>query len=432
MKTNIKKFIHKPFVRNVFLLATGTAAAQAVTMALSPFITRLYGPEVFGLSGVFTAVVEIIVPIAALTYPIAIVLPKSDKAAKGLIRLSLYISIIIALLIAILVILFNQTIVKIFNIEEIAPFLYLLPLVILFAGLLQVTEQWLIRKKQFKITAKVTFFQSLFLQGSKFGFGFFYPVASVLIFLTVFGQFMKALQLIILAKKTNYKHNEVENINPEPYSIRGLAKKHIDFPLFRAPQSFINAVSSSLPILMLTSFFGPASAGFYSIGITVLSIPSQLIGKSVGDVFYPRIADAANNGENLSYLIKKATLALGAVGIIPYGMVGVFGPWLFGFVFGPEWIQAGEYARWISLGVYFMFIYQPSVRALPVLSAQPFHLKFTIITLITRLAVLSVGYYVFSSDIVAIALYSISGALLNLLLIQQTLIRCKTFNTIPN
>lgn len=86
-------------------------------------------------------------------------------------------------------------------------------------------------------------------------------------------------------------------------SIKELAIKHKHFPIYRAPEVFINAVSQSLPVLMLTNFFGPVSAGFYSIGRSVLSMPSQLIGKSVGDVFYPRISEASNNGENVTNLI---------------------------------------------------------------------------------------------------------------------------------
>ncbi|MBY0145116.1 lipopolysaccharide biosynthesis protein [Neobacillus niacini] len=424
MKRNIIELSKKPFIRNVLIMATGTAAAQAVSMALSPIITRLYGPEAFGLLGAFTAVIGIISPIAALTYPIAVVLPKSDNDAKGLIRLSIYISACFAMIVAITLIVLKQPIVRMFNIESIAPFLYLLPLVTFFSALEEVTEYWLIRTKQFRITAKVTILQSFIINGSKVGLGFFHPLAAGLIILTVIGQFLRVSMMILFAKGSNIKQ-ELEGDNAESLSIKELAKKHKDFPLFRAPQVFLNAVSQGLPILMLTSFFGPASAGFYSLGRTVLSIPSQLIGKSVGDVFYPRISEAANKGEDLTLLIKRATLSLGAIGIIPYGIVIIFGPWLFGFVFGSDWIKAGEYARWIALWVFFMFINQPSVKALPVLSAQSFHLKFTFITLITRIALLALGYYVFLSDIIAIALFGVSGAILNIILILFTLQKSK-------
>src|SRR5699024_10608796 len=159
MNKLLKRLIKSRFVRNVAIMATGTAGAQAVTMALSPIITRLYGPEAFGIMGTFTALTRIIIPVAALTYPIAIVLPKSDINAKRLIKLSLYITFIIAVLITIVLLFFNNSIVEVFQIQEISSFLYLIPLVIIFAGIVQVLEQWLIRTNQFSINAKVSFLQ---------------------------------------------------------------------------------------------------------------------------------------------------------------------------------------------------------------------------------------------------------------------------------
>lgn len=419
MKSKLIKLSKKPFVRNVTILASGTAGAQAITMALSPIITRMYGPEAFGLMGSFMAIVSIVAPIAALTYPIAIVLPKRDQDAKGLIHLSLIITAILSMISLIILVLFNKQIVNIFNLKEIAIYLYLIPLVIIFAGFMQVAEQWLIRTKQFIINARVTFLQALIIDGSKVGIGFINPVASVLVVLTTSANGLKAVMMIMFARKSGYRTNT--SLKDKNKSLKILAKENYDFPLYRAPEVFLNAVSQGLPVLMLTAFFGPASAGFYTIGRTVLNIPSSLIGKSVGDVFYPRIAEAANNKENVTALIKKATLALAGIGIFPFGLVILFGPFLFSFVFGSDWAIAGEYARWIALWSFFGFMNRPSVRSLPVLSAQRFHLIYTIIMLVTRLGVLAIGYYVYSSDLIAIALFGITGAILNFGLITITL-----------
>src|SRR5699024_12088955 len=113
---------------------------------------------------------------------------------------------------------------------------------------------------------------------------------------------------------------------------------------------------------------------------------------------YPIIAQAANNKEDLTAIIKKGTLVLAVVGIFPYGLIILFGPFLFSFVFGSDWVTAGEYARWIALGSYFGFINKPSVKSLPVLSAQRFHLIYTIFILLTRIEFLERGFYVFASD----------------------------------
>ncbi|MGE7689352.1 lipopolysaccharide biosynthesis protein [Lysinibacillus sp. NPDC097214] len=426
MKKLINSIITKPFVRNIIILASGTAAAQAISILLSPIITRLYGPEAYGLMGTFMAIVAILTPIAALTYPIAIVLPKTDAEAKGLIHLSLTISVIIAGTISVILLVFNQTIIDLFQLSEIRSFLYLIPITILCAGILQVAEQWLIRKKQFKISARVTFLQALLSQGSIVSIGLFYPMASILVIIQSLREGLRAFLMFLFMKKTD--GNPLVKVENKKFSKKILLKKYNDFPLFRAPEVFLNALSQSLPILMLTSFFGPASAGFYSISKTVLNVPTQLIGKSVGDVFYPRIAEAANNNEDLPKLIKKATISLAIIGIVPFGIVIMVGPWLFSNVFGPDWLSAGEYARWIALWSFFAFINQPSVRTLPVLSEQVFQLKYTVFMLLTRIIMLGIGYYVFSSDELAIALFGISGAFLNGGLILITLKKSKKYN----
>lgn len=426
MKRNINKLIKSQFVRNVVIMATGAAGAQAVTMALSPIITRLYGPEAFGIMGTFTAITRIIIPVAALTYPVAIVLPKSDENAKGLIKLSLYITFIIASLTTIILLLFNNSIVKLLQIEEIASFLYLIPIVLIFSGLMQIAQQWLIRTKQFSLNAKANFINSIVTNGSKAGIGLFYPTATALVVIQAVGNGLKAFIMILFVKRSDDREKSKEQ--EENYSIKRLAKKHKDFPLYRAPEEFFSAMSQSLPILLLTSFFGPAAAGFYSIGRIVLELPSVLIGQSIGDVFYPRISEAEKSGQNLNRLIKKATLALVVTGIIPFGIIIIFGPWLFEFVFGEGWSVAGEYARWIALASFSTFINKPSVRSMPVIKAQRFLLIFTLLRLAIRSIALLTGFVMFNSDIVAVALFGITGLLLNLMLIFIVLNMSKKFN----
>lgn len=426
MKSNLRKIINNSFVRNVIILASGTIAAQALNFILSPIITRLYGPEAYGLMGTFMSMVTIITPIAALTYPIAIVLPKSDYVAKGIVRLSLYVTAGISGITLLVLLFFKDLIVNTFHLEEISPFLYLIPFVICSAGILQVIEQWLIRTKQFKITAKAVFLQAFLTNGGKVGIGFFHPTSTVLIILSALSNGLKALLLILFTKGKNKKGSDEKAVIK--VSIKQLAREYRDFPIFRAPESFLHAFTHGLPTLLLSSFFGPVSAGFYSIARTVLHLPTLLIGKSVGDVFYPRISEATHNEENLTSLIKKATISLALVGFIPFGLIFAFGPWLFGFVFGNEWVMAGEYARWLSIGIFFGFMKSPCIRALPVMSAQVFHFAFSVINMIIQIGSLIIGYYLFTSDLIAIAFFGISGAILNLGLIIVTLNISRNFD----
>ena len=419
MIERIKKLVNNNFVKNVVIMASGTAFAQIVTMILSPIITRLYGPEAYGLMGVFMAMAVIIAPISSLTFPTAIVLPKEDEEAKSIAKLSLLTSTIIALLSICIIIFFKDLVIKIFNLESVSNYLFLIPVVIMNAGILQVVEQWLIRKREFRSSAKATFSQAFTTNGGKVAIGFIYPKSSILIVFSALNEGIRAFFMLLYSKSLHLIRTSKMSLNIK--EMKKIFVKYKDFPLYRAPQVFANSASQSLPVLMLTAFFGVGAVGFYSIGRTVLSIPSQLIGKSVGDVFYPRITEAANNKENLPAIIRKATLLMSLVGIIPYGLVFLFGPFLFSFVFGQEWLIAGEYARWLAIWIFFMFINQPSIKALLVLNAQRLHLVFTIVTLIARSLALFLGYYFFENELIAIALFSVSGAVLNILLIIFTL-----------
>ncbi len=432
MYSVIKNFYKRKFIRNVAAVATGSAAAQAITIAFSPIITRLYGAEAFGVLGVFMAIISVISPVAALTYPIAIVLPKSDADAKELVRLSLYIAVIVASLTSFVLFFFQGQIVGLLQIDNIALYLTLVPLVILIVVSLQVSRQWLIRKKQFSIIAKAEALNAFIINSTKSGIGLFYPFAAVLVLLAVFGQLLHAGILTLGAKSSqSSKHgNGIETASQKTGTIKELMCRHRDFPFYRAPQVLINTISQNLPVLMLASFFGPAPAGFYAICRRVLGMPSRLLGKAVKDVFYPRITEAAHKGENLTFLIIQATTGMAAVGILPFAVIVAFGPWLFGFVFGVEWTTAGEYARWLALMLFFHFINRPSVAAIPLLGIQRGLLVYEFFSTASKIIALYIGFGLFADDKIAIFLFSLAGMVAYICLIIWVILFSKIFTGI--
>ena len=62
--------------KNIATLVTGTMIAQAIPIAISPILTRLYTPAEFGSFALYMSIVSILVVIATARYELAIVLPK--------------------------------------------------------------------------------------------------------------------------------------------------------------------------------------------------------------------------------------------------------------------------------------------------------------------------------------------------------------------
>ena len=156
IKNKLQKIWQNRLVKSVLLVASGTAGAQAIGMAFIPFITRTYGPEVYGMLGAFIALTGVLTTLAALAYPVAIVLPKSDNTAKALVKLSLLIAASISLVILIVLWLAGDWIMPRLAAASLIDFVFFIPLVMFLTACQDIAQQWLIRKKAFKGIANVS------------------------------------------------------------------------------------------------------------------------------------------------------------------------------------------------------------------------------------------------------------------------------------
>lgn len=391
-------------VRSITLVAAGTAGAQLINVAFTPIVTRVYGPEAFGLLGTFLAILAVVTPLAALSYPIAIVLPKENKEASTLAGASVVIALVTSLLAALLLFFAKPQIVDLFDLQAVEPYLFLLPLSMFFAALVAVANNWIIRCKLFRVSARVAVIQSLLANLTKIGVGMFSPVAASLICVATAATFLHSVMLWFGIHRHSRGESGEESA---PAGARELLARHYDFPLFRTPQIVINSIGQSLPVLMIASLFGPAAAGLYALPKSVLGMPSLLIGKSVADVFYPQFAEQVREGKNAQRILFKACSSLVAIGILVYAPVLAFGPWLFSFVFGESWYAAGEYAQWMSLWFIAILASRPVVAAIPVLSLQGTFLIFELVTLGLRAMAIYAGYSIANTALGAVAAFSL-------------------------
>ena len=425
IKHKLKVIWQNRLVKSVLVVASGTAGAQAIGMAFIPFITRTYGPEVYGMLGAFLALTGVLTTLAALAYPVAIVLPKSDSVAKALVKLSLLIAASISFVVFIFFWLAGDWIMPKLGAASLIHFMFFIPLVMFLTTCQGIAQQWLIRKKAFKGIANISIAHSLFNYGSQALAGVYAPIAGVLIGIHTLAIAIRSVLTGYIGKKVT----ETSDIaKQENVSLRKVAYEYRDFPLYRAPQVVLNAGSQSLPVLMLTAFFGPAAAGFYTLTGTVLSLPSMLLGSSVQSVFYPHFNETVLAKNKTLPLLIKATAVLAAIGVWPFLIVILFGPFLFEFVFGGEWQEAGRYAQWLSVWLFFGLINGPSVSSIPVFRMQRWFLGYEIGSVALRVIAIYIGFFYFSSALAAVAIFSAVGAGLNIYLIARTFLTAKQFD----
>lgn len=382
----------------------------------------------FGVLGVFLAIAGIIQSVGSLSYSYAIVLPKKDEDAKAIFLLSFMISGIISFLIALIFIFFGDKIISLLQIETVAPFVLFIPLFVFFAVCADIVEQWLTRKEQFRKKAAIMIINTSMVNAGKIGAGLYSPSALFLVSISTFGSALHAT--LLSCSQFSWPKEGFENIKKANwFSISHtykMAKKYFDFPFYRTPQSFVGNISNKLPTLMLAGFFGPASVGYYALGTRAIKAPSNIIAKSFGNVFYPKIAKDFNQDENIRKILLKATTALAIAGLIPFSIIIIWGPELFGFIFGDNWFIAGEYARWMSIMAYFSFMGGACWKTIPVIKIQKFALIFGVITALLSATILYLTATFFNDDLLTVASFCLLNTILIILKILWVLRKAKS------
>lgn len=393
-------------IKNLAILASGTALAQVINFCFVPVITRLYGPDAYGMMGGFMAIVNILIPISALSYPIAIVLPKHDMLANRIASLSVLIGVFWAVVLLVLIIInniFDFSIVK-------YPLWYilLLPLVTIFLPFQQIGQQWLIRKREYKSIAKISFFQAIVINILRTSGGLIFASAKTLVIMTALGVVFQAGQFYYRSIKTGIKFDWRRLSRAR---VMDTSRIFYDFPIYRTPQVLVNAISQSLPVFILGFFFGTTVVGYYVLAQTLLTAPVTLLSTSISNIFYPSIVARISNNMNVRNYLLKAIGSLFTISCIIYVPLIFLATKLFEFAFGATWIQAGEFAEWMAIYCIFWLSARPAMDTIPPLKIQKYFLIYEIISFAARGSSLALGYYFYKSPIACIALYSLVNGL---------------------
>ena len=370
------------FARGVGVLVGGTVSSRLLLVLASPLLTRLYSPEDFGLLAVYAGLLSLITVIASLRYELAIPLPKDDIDAIYIVQLSFILVLVSTVLTAIFVYVAGGWLTATLDSPALLPFIWLLPLGVLFGGSYNVFRYWAIRAQHFGVVASTTLQQSIGMIAIQI-IGFKFGVLSLLLGQAA-GQGVGA---------TTLGRNFIQGINITASSWKGIWQqtfRYKRFPLFSTWEGLFNTAGTELPPLLFAAMFSPAAAGLYSLANRFLSLPMSLIGSAIGQVFFSSAAEARREGR-LGLLVSQLHSRLAHIGMPPAVLLVLVGPELFSLVFGYEWRAAGEFARWMTPWMYLVFVSSPLSTLFAVMEKQKHGMAFQAILLAARLVALVGG-----------------------------------------
>jgi len=153
--------------------------------------------------------------------------------------------------------------------------------------------------------------------------------------------------------------------------VRAALRRFRRFPLLAAPSALVNSAGLEVPLLLVSALYGDARAGLLGLTVRVFSGPAAILGQAVYQVFTGESSAAIREPQGtLGRMLRAATFRLLLVGAVPAAVLVGWGPPLFGLIFGPEWAEAGEYARYLALAYLAQFAVTPVSSMLFLLERQ--------------------------------------------------------------
>ena len=400
-------YLSKSFAANILKLVLGSTFAQILGILVAPILTRLFAPEAFGLSALFASITGVIGVIACFRYELSIMLPESNEEAAHLLCVSLSSVILMTVIISFAVLFAGDGLAEAFNSPDLKKYLWLIPVSVLFSGILNSLNYWNSRAKYFGRLSVSQIINSAASQTMRLTGGFAgYVGGGVLIVSTILGQLFSILYLALKEIWGNgvfpLKHISFDGI------ISGLLR-YRKFPLIDVWGGLLNTISWQLPPLLLSVFFSPVIVGFYALGNAVIRLPMRIIGNAIAQVFYQKASDAKHDGTSAK-VVEEVFSRLVAIGLFPMLVLSIIGQDLFSLVFGARWSEAGLYTQILAPWMLLTFISSPLSTLFSVFERQGSAFFIHSSIFLTRLASLLMGGLLQNVH-VALVLFSLTGVI---------------------
>jgi O-antigen/teichoic acid export membrane protein len=412
----MKRFLQQrsEFFRHVSIVMLGTAAAQAIPLAVSPLLTRIYGPEDFGIYAIYLAIGAIGTVAAAGRYEMAIMRPAREAEARSVFNLAIITAVITCVLLA-FVLLATHALPWKGPTTELGDLQFLLPLSICALSVFSSVGYWLNRHKRYAQLSKLKVAQSILIAAGSVGAGYWIGGATGLIVGTLIGQV--ALALWPLLRLGGWR-----DASSDDNTLRGTASRYWKYPAVSMPTALLDTFSQQAPTLVFSRFYDMAATGHYNLGVRVLSSPAALISTAIGQVYFRRIAEIARETPRaLPAEVISTAKKLLLIGLPIFLPLMLWGDVLFAWIFGAPWAKAGTYAQIIAFSAFVKFVVSPLSTLFIALERLGTAAKWQAAYFCTSIATLSLGLVVPPSTLlVALAIHDLAMYGLYFYLIMHT------------
>lgn len=334
-------------LRGTLSISGGAIAAQAVTLASSLALARIYTPDEFGRFAYLAGISIIIGTVSCLRMELAISLAETDASAAQACKLCFELSALTSVL-ALILLLGANTLVEVAHPTSLCIVAAIAGLM----GAINALNQLALRSRRYHLVAARTFAQALATATVQITLGLSWGSETVLLMGTLVG----LLTGVAIGSTTS------EPLPRIPAGARApILRSHRDLVVFTSPASLVNSAGLQAPLILGSKIYSETFAGNFAMTQRLLVLPVAVIGSAVSQVLLGEIGHLRRTQpDKVKTTFVKAVGLLVILGILVGSFFALLGPRLFQIVLGADFESSGAYARLMSIALAAQLVASPT------------------------------------------------------------------------
>lgn len=366
VSSKIKSLRKNQFFKNVAVLSSGTAVAQLLLPLASLWIlSRLYGPELQGVYGIYVSITGITQQIACFRYDYAIVVADSDEEAGGAFVLSAALAVLFSALIGLAMWPFIPSLGAALRLTGGAEHtLWMVPLTTFICGLTNALNYYNVRFEKYKVISISNIIRVSVMVVAQIGLAFLGFGYWGLIIGQFLSFFFGNLRMLMIVK--GRVHRSMFRLS----FLKKVARKNVAYPKYMLPSAIANSFAMNMMGVFTQMSYGGVMNGYYSLINRILGQPLQLISNAVSQVFLQGASADKHNGKKLSKTFATTSKWLLIISVFPFGILLLWGKPIISRFLGEEWIPMAEYLRYLIPLFMVRFVVTPLINSAIALGRQ--------------------------------------------------------------
>lgn len=326
------------FRQNFVRIAKANIFSQILLLAFMPLLTRLYGPEAFGIAALFTTALQITGSVCTWRFDRILPNTSNRQAAAAVWAIGLGILLFFVFVCAVVLMLSPSALNTWQGYAILGSLMLYLPIALSGTGIQQLFRGWYARESNLASISKARITQTCSYLFIAICIGAIGTEQNGLI---IAASLSVCIPVATLWKYSDSLSSKLQHLNVK--KIQVVAKQHIGQASLAAVVALVNVTSLTAPVILLSQLYSAAELGWYALMYRVVTTPLGTIMNALSISFWSRSAELIRHKKSTQalqlYLSITKKMLVPAILVVLFAIVA---PYLIPVLFSAEWDGAGR------------------------------------------------------------------------------------------